>query len=257
MTDQREDYTLILNFYNKSIELLRHQCDLIKLQSHKPVLVIACFLGDNTGHLFLEFMKYIKEHELTNWKWVFSNHNFKYIGRYQIALNIPTDYVVMLDDDRQPDTLYCEEMVEFAHKNNAIVQQYGWALRELEIDGEMMYKDGHGDYIWPLISKEDYDKLRGDKEYVEVSYLCGGMTFHKKHLKYLFNEPLLTDQTGEDIILCRKAALDGVLVAGYIPWYIGKSESTFLGHDPGGVTSTTVDVKENQDKRNELLNIYK
>ena len=52
-----QEYTLILNFYNKSIDLMLDQCELIRNQSHKPIVVIACFLGKGTDKLFLEYIK--------------------------------------------------------------------------------------------------------------------------------------------------------------------------------------------------------
>lgn len=254
-----EKYTLILNFYNKPDSLLKMQCDLIRKQTNQPTLVLACFLGNESSKLFLEYAQYIKDHNLSNWKWVFSNHNFKYIGRYQLALNIPTDYIVMLDDDRLPGPSYCEHMVQFAKKHNAIVQQYGWVCDEFEQDGMLLYKDGIGKFIRPATPSSKYKELSNGLDFIKSTYLCGGMTFHKKHLKYLFDEPIYTDQTGEDIIFCMKAANDGVLVATYLPWHVIDTNfnNSFLGHDQYGTESTTVDVAINQNKRNELLNYYK
>ena len=236
-----EDYTIILNYYNKSINLMRRQMDAVRLQSVQPKKVLTCFLGLSLDSQHIqEYIKYIEENDCKNWNYIISDYNFKYIGRYQVALNVDTDYIVMLDDDRIPSEFYCESMVKFAKKSGGIIQQYGWILKK---DNNGEYSDGNGLFLSPLIDKKFFYKISKNKPYVYVDYLCGGMVFHKNHLINLFNEPLDTNITGEDIIFCLKSKLKSkVPVLCYYPFldkegiYFGKRG--FLGHDSEGISST-------------------
>lgn len=253
-----EEYTLFLNYFNKTPELVKKQLDLVLKQSHPPTLVIACFLGAKNSLLFKEYIDYVSEKKLKNWKYVLSNHDFKYIGRYQLAINVLTDYVVMLDDDRMPSKDYCKKMVKIAKEKNCIVSQYGWELKK---DENGTYKDMLGSFISPnlLLKKDVRKKLIEHQKYIfNVDYLCGGMVFHKKHLVYLFKEPLVTDKTGEDIMFCLSAKQAGIDVLVYLP-FIDGSQDTMLGHEDEGISSTLAskNAKKINKIRTLLINKYK
>ena len=233
-----EEYTLYLNYFNKTTDELIEHLDCAKKQSHKPKIVVACFLGTKNPELFTTYLEYVKKHKLKNWYYTVSNYNYKYIGRYQLAINSPTDYIVMLDDDRYPYENYCKIMVQTAKKYDAIVQQYGWILKKNK-KGE--WEDMSGSMAHPLLlNKKSFVKALLDTKsnVMEVDYLCGGMVFHKKHLCNIFNEPLITDKTGEDIIFCLKSKAKGVKVLAYFPQILEQDGSDWLAHKGGIVSST-------------------
>ena len=232
------EYTLYLNYFNKTKDELISHLDHVKEQTHKPKIVVACFLGTKNPDLFTAYLSYVRKHKLKNWYYTVSNYNYKYIGRYQLAINSPTDYIVMLDDDRYPHTNYCKRMVEAAERYDAIIQQYGWILNKNKNEE---WEDMCGTFITPLLlNDKDFRKSLIDKRtnVVDADYLCGGMVFHKKHLTHIFNEPLITDKTGEDIIFCLKAKAAGVRVLGYIPQILEQDGSDWLAHRGGEVSST-------------------
>lgn len=235
-----EDYTLFLNYFNKDKDLLIKQLDRVRSQTHTPALVMACFLGTKNTKLFAEYLGYVKKHKLKNWKYTTSNYDWKYVGRYQLAINAPTDYVVVLDDDRFPCKNYCKNMVKIAKQTNGIINQYGWTINK-ETDGS--YTDMDGTFWTPNLLKKDnknnikYKLLENKQNLIEVDYLCGGMVFHKKHLVHLFNSPLITDKTGEDIIFCLSSKKAGVPVYMYMP-FIKSDGSDMLEHYGGEVSST-------------------
>ncbi len=253
-----ENYTLFLNYFNKTPELMKKQLELVLKQSHQPMLVMACFLGVKNSLLFKEYTDFVRKNNLKNWKYTLSNHDFKYIGRYQLAINIPTDYVVMLDDDRLPSEDFCKKMVKIAKEKNCIVSQYGWELKK---DENGTYRDMLGSFISPnILLKKDIRKILIDeqKNLLDADYLCGGMVFHKKHLVHLFKEPILTDKTGEDIMFCLSAKQAGIKVLIYLP-FIDGSKNDMLGHEDDGISSTL--ASENAKKINKmrtlLINKYK
>lgn len=232
-----EDYTLFLNYFNKSDKLLNKQLERILKQTVQPKLVLACFLGVRDSKLVKTYNDFVSANKLKNWKYVLSDHNFKYIGRYQLAINIPTDYVVMLDDDRFPEEECLEKMVATAKEHNAIVSQYGWKLHKNKA-GE--WEDMVGTFMSPkLLDNKEIKKALSAKNLnvLPADYLCGGMVFHKNHLTNLFEEPLATDSTGEDIIFCLKSKGKGVSVLIYLPDLSSKGKD-YLAHNDNGISST-------------------
>tara|TARA_B100001093_G_scaffold341800_1_gene326600 strand:- start:15364 stop:16134 length:771 start_codon:yes stop_codon:yes gene_type:complete len=254
-----EEYTLYLNYFNKTKEELAEHLDSVKSQTQKPKIVVACFLGTKNPDLFKTYLEYVAKHKLKNWYYTVSNYNYKYIGRYQLAINSPTDYIVMLDDDRYPHENYCKRMVESAKKHDAIMQQYGWILKKNK-KGE--WEDMCGSFITPLLLNQSafLDTLaKGKSNVIDADYLCGGMVFHKKHLVHIFKEPLITDKTGEDIIFCLKAKAAGVKVLGYFPKILESDGSDWLAHRGGEVSSTlaTNNVLKIKKIRSLLIQKYK
>jgi len=234
-----QDYTLFLNYFNKPVDLLEKQLNSILKQTQKPAHVIACFLGTPDGELLKYYKEFITKHELEKtWSWVDSNYDFKYIGRYQLAINAPTDMVVVLDDDRLPLPRAFQCMVETAYLTDSIINQYGWKL-ELNEDGE--WEDQIGEFLTINMLKDEEFKKKVMNEKLllhPVDYLCGGMVFNKKHLSVLFNEPVPTIKTGEDIIFCLKARQAGIKVQMYMPGILDEYMQDTIEAKHGDVSST-------------------
>lgn len=234
-----QDYTLFLNYFNKPVDLLEKQLDSILKQTHQPVCVIACFLGTPDGELLKYYKEFIFKHGLEKtWSWVDSSYDFKYIGRYQLAINAPTDMVVVLDDDRLPLPRAFQNMVETAYLTDSIINQYGWKL-ERNKDGE--WEDQVGEFLTINMLKDDEFKQKVMTKKLllhPVDYLCGGMIFNKKHLKVLFNEPIPTIKTGEDIIFCLKARQAGIKVQMYMPGILDEYMQDTIEAKHGDVSST-------------------
>jgi len=204
-------YTLILNFYNKEPKLIDMQMEAIFDQSHLPEQIWGCFFGCPSAEQFKTFKKYSDKYK--NIKYIVSDYDFKYIGRYQLAQTAPTDYIITLDDDRQPGEEYCKTMLEIVRDNDCIVQQYGWIIDENN------FIDTKGVYVGAIDRvKEAYDVLFGSETHlIDCTYLCGGMVFKKSYLKHLFSEDIYTTKTGEDILFCMRAAKNKVPVMVYRP----------------------------------------
>tara|TARA_B100000959_G_scaffold246059_1_gene271217 strand:- start:400 stop:1164 length:765 start_codon:yes stop_codon:yes gene_type:complete len=230
------EYTVILNYYNKSVSLLRKQIKTILNQTMRPECIWACFMGgDERDNLLRAFQE--ETIGVKNAHFILSDYNFKYIGRYQLALTAPTDYIVMLDDDRFPDEGYCEAMVSILEKEDCLVQQYGWVLKTPRECG--------GKFLLPFM-KQCNSSMESDKSALtKASYLCGGMAFRKSSLKYLFNEDVYTVTTGEDIMFCMRCQKNGIPVYVHQP-SLKENSRQFLYHDPEGInyTATTPHIAD-------------
>ena len=255
-----QDYTLFLNYFNKPVDLLEKQLKSILDQTHQPVCVLACFLGTPDGELLEYYKKFIVEHKLEKiWYWVDSNYDFKYIGRYQLAINALTDMVVVLDDDRLPLPRAFQNMVETAYLTDSIINQYGWKL-ERNKDGE--WEDQVGEFLTiNSLKDEEFKKKVMDGKLLlhPVDYLCGGMVFNKKHLTVLFNEPTPTIKTGEDIIFCLKARQAGIKVKMYMPGILDEYMQDTIEAKHGDISSTLWgdDVDQIHKLRTLLIRKYK
>jgi hypothetical protein len=219
----KSNYTIILNYYNKSVDLLNNQLESVLNQTLKPEVIIGCFMGGEQRTALRDaFIE--KTKDIDNAFFVDSDYNFKYIGRYQLALTAPTDYVIVLDDDRNPMLDYCRTMIDILKKEDCIVQQYGWSLREPE-----EYK---GTWLSPAKSFQSTQS-----ELIEATYLCGGMAFRKSSLKHLFSEDIYTTATGEDIMFCLRCKKNDIPVYAYMP-DLKNNLDQLLEHDSEGVNFT-------------------
>tara|TARA_Y100000590_G_scaffold143436_1_gene164650 strand:- start:6181 stop:7041 length:861 start_codon:yes stop_codon:yes gene_type:complete len=227
------EYTLILNYYNKSKELLIKQLNAISKQTIKPKLIWGCFMGCEDDELLHTYQEITKDWD--NACFIDSDYNFKYIGRYQLALTAPTEIIVMLDDDRIPNPQYCECMIKIVRNEECLVQQYGWQL-DKRPGGEIQLKKQKiprpVDFVGKYSSPYEECNSRYRKEtpiLAQADYLCGGMVFRKSSLKYLFQEDIYTTATGEDIMFCLRCKKNNIPVYIYRP-NVEKNPNQVLNH---------------------------
>lgn len=212
-------------------------------QTLPPAVIWACFLGCENDELIKTYKKLTKDCEYAFH--VESNYNFKYIGRYQLALTAPTDYVITLDDDRLPHKDYCQTMVEILQQEDCLVQQYGWKLDMGEnlltnISPDRCVEgicDMRGTYYRP-VEAGNHRFHKKTPTLSKVDYLCGGIAFRKSSLRYLFQEDIYTAATGEDIMFCLRCQKNGVPTYAYHP-NIEAKPNQFLGHDSMEINFTT------------------
>jgi len=212
-------------------------------QSIPPNYIFACFLGlpKEQSHLIGAFKNLTKD--LDNVYIIESDFNFKYIGRYQIALGAPTEYIIMLDDDRFPRFNYAETMLKIIDKKECLVQQFGWLLDKTEsnlsaIEGHVI--EGIVDMGGSFYAGWTDCKSLDEPALTEVDYLCGGMVFRKSSLRYLFAEDFPT-KTGEDICFCLRCKKNNIPSYAYLP--SKDSENELLLHNNEGVAGTANNLK--------------
>lgn len=248
------DVTVILNFYNKPVDMLDMLMKALHFQSTPPKYVWGCFLGCKDDTLLNAFLKW--KDKFQHLHFISSDYNFKYIGRYQLALTAPTEYIIVLDDDRFPNQDFIKRTLQVLKRKDCILGQYGWILddKKMDINGLFVYPNwmvqkkvkgvsynynnvdlyskniNFNDVIQPLPEnyvkekvhyneEEDIAKDLGEKTLLNVDYLCGGMSFRKSSLYILFNDKLPTVETGEDIIFCLRAKKHDIPVYCLCPEY--------------------------------------
>ena len=270
--ERSTDYTLILNYFNKSEKHLNAQLDKIFNQSLQPKCIIGCFLGcpEENSNLIKIFKSRSKD--MDHVYSVRSDFNFKYIGRYQIALGAPTEKIVMLDDDRFPMPDYCKAMVSIIHHEDCIVQNNGWVLNKDEkkycchpVHPENLneaslkqIENGRESYAYQGIADQygkyyisSGERSKAGPKLIAADYLCGGMSFRKSSLKHLFAEGFTT-KTGEDIMFCARAKKNSIPVYIYRPEDSHAGDARSLGHNQGETEGTVGDI-DTWEFRTELL----
>lgn len=279
------DVTVILNFYNKPIDMLDMQMKALQYQSVVPKYVWGCFLGCKDDTLLNAFLKW--KDKFQHLHYITSDFNFKYIGRYQLALTAPTPYIIVLDDDRFPNEDFVKRTREILVKKNCIIGQYGWILDDIKMDinglflfpNWMIQKKQKGisfnynkvDLYSKYLKREDlrwqsepdgyvethmvYEDMQDDDlkndTLLHVDYLCGGMSFRKSTLYTMFNSEITTTETGEDIMFCLKAKKEG------IPVYCMAAEyKELLFSDDRNISSTSslVILQKRTEIIREILN---
>lgn len=209
-------------------------------QSVKPSCVFACFFGldEEKNSEMIKVFKH-ETRNIENVHVIESTFNFKYIGRYQIALGAPTENIIMMDDDRFPRSQYAEFMLQILSLYDAVIGQDGWVLDESKTE-----LNGNHFSAWQMIEGKK------NASRVECDYLCGGMVFKKSHLFNLFSKSFPM-KTGEDIMMCMRNQKAGVPIYGVIP-----SEDQFeccICHQNEENLNVTGDSPELLDFRTKLI----
>lgn len=263
------DVTVILNFYNKPVDMLDMQMKALQYQSVVPKYVWGCFLGCKDNTLLEAFLKWKDKFE--NLDYISSSYNFKYIGRYQLALTAPTEYVIVLDDDRFPNEDFVKCTRDVLVKKDCLIGQYGWILDDVKMDVNglfvfpnwmikkknpgtsyyfnrmELYSKNIGEH-WNNSTKKDIsqnyieNKLVYEKKgnaidefsLLHIDYICGGISFRKSTLYKLFQGEIPTIETGEDIIFCLRAKNYGIPV-----YCLGPTYKQFLFADDRNISSTS------------------
>ena len=272
------DVTVILNFYNKPVDMLDMLMKALQYQSTPPKYVWGCFLGCKDDTLIDAFLKWKDKFQHLNY--IKSDYNFKYIGRYQIALTAPTDYVIVLDDDRFPNMDFIKKTREVLATKECIIGQYGWVLDEkrMDINGLFMFpnwmvnrkfKGIYYNYnnidlysknvsnninnviqpIPPGYAEKNLIYEKNDDSLLHVDYLCGGLSFRKDTLYKLFNKPIPTVETGEDIIFCLRAKKQGIPVYCLAPEY----NELLFSEDRNISSTSSLSILR---KRTELIRLF-
>jgi len=172
--------TTILTAYNRP-EYLDQQISLIQKQTVKSEIWIWYNKGEKS-------QKQIKD---PNIKTIVCNHNFKFHGRFSLALLAKTKYVAIFDDDCFPHPKWYENCLDSITKCNGILGTTGVVT---------LSKKYHPN------KKYGWNGIKSDK--IERVDLVGhGWFFKKEWAKYMWMEEPLSWDNGEDIqfsYLCQK-----------------------------------------------------
>ena len=190
---EKYNIVAILTAYKR--DYFKEQINALLQQSIKPEKIIIF----NNGTLDLRYLKemYGEIIALIN-----SDLNTKYWGRFVIANLCNTEYVLMLDDDTIPGSLWVENCLRLCNEKNCIVTGNGRSV--------------------------DNKTCWGDDGYVENDTKVGfgghSWFYKKEWLKYFITEKPLNYDTGEDLTfsaLCKlKAGIET-----WVPKQMGESSA--------------------------------
>lgn len=134
-----------------------------------------------------------------------SEHNFKYFGRFQLALGAPTRFVLVLDDDMIPGRAFVATLLHVAgtvHGRRAALGSIGWLLPRpqpppsLQLSSyRSLINDSGGLYLPDLAYDLEVEQM------VEVDYLCSLWFVRTAWVRLLFREAPHTFATAEDFHL--------------------------------------------------------
>ncbi|CAM9171539.1 unnamed protein product [Chrysoparadoxa australica] len=133
---------------------------------------------------------------------MYSGINFKYFGRFQLALQATTKYVWFMDDDVLPGSLFLELLSHVAGTKEVVgaLGSIGWIMPGLQQEGGRFpsYRDKSKDgglYIPDRRYNIPVSSLQ------EVDLLCSQWFLETEWIKLLFREAWITAETGEDYAL--------------------------------------------------------
>lgn len=164
-------------------------------------------------------------------KIVRANHNFKYLGRFSLAMLAQTSFVCLFDDDTIPGNNWYKNCLETFDKTNGIIGGVGL------IQHDKTNYMNHTRYGWPS----------HNEQIVKVDLVGHSWFVNKRHLAYLWLEEPATYETAEDMHLSYTAQKYGD-VNTYVPPHPINDQSmhsSLFGYQLG-VDHTTPSVNNQQ-----------
>ena len=193
--------TVILNHYKR--HTLCRQIEALMSQSSGPpehiwICLFASPMADDARAMVLAY----NSSRIAVFE---STYNFKYFGRFQLALSARTPYVLVFDDDMIPGQRFLEALLHAArtdHARGALLGAIGWLLPrpapppDARLSSYRSLVNGTGGLYVPDLA---YDLLV--ERLLEVDYLCSLWFMETRRARLLFREAPYTYATGEDFQL--------------------------------------------------------
>jgi len=161
-----------------------------------------------------------------------NDHNWKYFGRFALAMLADTDFVALFDDDTVPGERWLENCLQTYDETPGILGGVGIHLKSKE---HYMEQERFG---WPSRNEET----------IEVDLVGHAWFINKDDLKYIWMEKPFTWDTGEDIHLSAVAQKYGgvkTYVPPHPPLERDKSSSLF-GYELGVDDKTPSVINQQQ-----------
>jgi hypothetical protein len=168
--------TVILTGWRRP-QVLKRQIQAINAQTIKPKEIMLWINGDgyDFDEKLFEGIKVIK-----------CNHNFKFHGRFALALLAKTEYVCIFDDDTIPGNQWFENCLDSMRKQEGLMGTAG------------VFLDSTSGYTSFMSNKKGWNGLKSDN--IEEVDLVGHSWFFKREwLKYFWMEEPLSWDNAEDI----------------------------------------------------------
>ncbi|EFC46369.1 predicted protein [Naegleria gruberi] len=179
--------TAVVGLYKRT-GLVKRWMQALLSQTHQPKVIWMVFFASPKAD---EIEKEIQEAKLlasSNNISLFVNKGemqLKYFGRFQLAIQSPTRYLAVFDDDCIPERRFFEAAMHTINTNN--------------------YRGILGTKGTP--SAEDYffGPVSGSEHIIEVDVVGGSWFMEREWVKLMFREKMFSWATGEDWHLCSNA----------------------------------------------------
>ena len=108
--------TVVLNVYQR-VENLSKQLASFAASTLKPAEIWVCIFASPKTKAFMQTIEIFKAKQPSiHVHTIFSDYDFKYFGRFQLAMQASTKYVALFDDDQIPGPTTLELLVNVAEK---------------------------------------------------------------------------------------------------------------------------------------------
>ncbi|MGD9982236.1 MAG: glycosyltransferase family 2 protein [Hyphomonadaceae bacterium] len=193
-TERTSGVTAVLNVWKRGPDLLRRQIHGLLKQTIPLDEIWVCAFGLDDADVYKNV---VDEFPGENIHFFQTSKNFKYHGRFQLALQSESEFVAFIDDDIMIGADFlrrCRDVMEMS-PDAGDVGVYGWR--------RLPGPDEHG-RLARYVNGEFLEHLPPDRKTVdqaEVDLLCGFHFVRQKHIRYMFRETPWTQTTGEDFQL--------------------------------------------------------
>lgn len=187
--------TAILNNWKR--HALCRQLDALRSQTSPPLHIWVCLFA---SPMLAAARAVLFSYNDSRIAVIEAKQNFGYYGRFQIALSIPTRFVLIIDDDMLPGRSYMAALFSTTRSprgTRAALGSVGWLLPRpqpppgLNLVSYRSLEDG-GVYVPDLAYG-----IRVDRP-LETDYLCSLWFADSAWIRFLFREVPHTFATGED-----------------------------------------------------------
>jgi len=198
--DATSPTTVILNHWRR--KSLEQQLKALHAQTLRPRSVWVCLFNSDKEEFYSEIVsRYTKKFKGGVFI-VKSNYNFKYFGRFQLALQVATPYVWIVDDDVLPGKNYLEILTHVGGISDlkGIYGSTGWLMpgHQGNEKGRKLpsYRDPEGKGLGLYFP--DFKYRVPNQVLMAVDLLCSQWFLQTDYVRLLFREQLVTYETAED-----------------------------------------------------------
>lgn len=193
--------TLILTVYKRN-NLISQLQSAVK-QSVRPEQIIV-MQNENHVNVELELKKIRQDYPHMDIKLIKSEINTRFHGRFLLPFLVRTEFTCIWDDDILPGRDWLKNSMETSMRNNdALVGANGRYIKDLKLINNRVEQIGIGDQC-------------AVKKTTKVDFVGHSWFFKSHFIKFMWQEPWLTWETGEDIQFSfhlQKQGIDTVVAA--------------------------------------------
>lgn len=218
--------TVIMNEYRRTASLARRLSAIARQSEDVVSNVWVCMFFQPKQKWLERLLRGARAGSRIRFDYFLSSYDLKYFGRFQLALQAPTEFVYIVDDDIIPAPGYLPYCVSQIRSLGGAIGTYGWRYTN-ERRGH--YREGN----WI----ESFQPGNSVPHPVKTDFLCCHHFVRTEWIKYLWYEDPLSFETGEDMHFGINLAACGNIECFVVPTNMDRLE--YVIDDEQGVPGTT------------------